>query len=73
MLFADDIVLIEETPVKVNDGLEAWRQTLESKRFRLRRTKKEYMECKFSNQMLETDVKVRLDTQVIQKSEDLII
>lgn len=32
MLFADDIVLIEETCGGVNSRLEVWRQTLESKR-----------------------------------------
>ncbi|KAF3653912.1 hypothetical protein FXO38_15424 [Capsicum annuum] len=31
MLFADDVVLIDETRGCVNDKLEVWRQTLESK------------------------------------------
>ena len=35
MLFADDIVLVDETRVKVNAKLELWRQTLESRGFRL--------------------------------------
>ena len=48
MLFADDIVLVDETRVRVNAKLELWRQTLESRGFRLSRTKTEYMECKFS-------------------------
>lgn len=33
----------------VNEKLDVWRQTLSSKGFRLRRTKTEYMECKFSD------------------------
>jgi len=49
-LFADDIVLVDETRVEVNAKLELWRQTLESRGFRLSRTKTEYMECKFSKQ-----------------------
>jgi len=48
MLFADDIVLVDETGPEVNAKLELWRQTLESRGFRLSRTKTEYMECKFS-------------------------
>ena len=48
MLFADDIVLVDETRAGINVKLELWRQTLESRDFRLRKTKKEYMECKFS-------------------------
>ncbi|KAF3650530.1 Syntaxin-81 [Capsicum annuum] len=35
MLFADDVVLIDEMRKGVNDELEVWRQTLESKGFRL--------------------------------------
>lgn len=31
MLFANDIVLIDETCRRVNDKLEVWRETLESK------------------------------------------
>ncbi|KAG5608215.1 hypothetical protein H5410_019496 [Solanum commersonii] len=47
MLFADDVVLIDETRNGVNAKLEVWRRTLESKGFRLSRIKTEYLECKF--------------------------
>ncbi|PHU11499.1 Kinesin-4 [Capsicum chinense] len=47
MLFADDVVLIDETRGGFNDKLDIWRQILESKGFRLSRTKTEYLECKF--------------------------
>ena len=50
MLFADDIVLVDETRAGVNAKLELWRQTLESRGFRLSRAKTEYMKCKFSKQ-----------------------
>jgi len=48
MLFADDNVLIDETRAAVNAKLELWRQTLESRGFKLSKTKIEYMECKLS-------------------------
>ena len=44
MLFADDIVLIDETRAGVNAKSELWRQTLKSQGFRLSRTKTECME-----------------------------
>nr|XP_033510640.1 uncharacterized protein LOC117275475 [Nicotiana tomentosiformis] len=69
MLFADDIVLIDETRGGVNERPEVWRQTLESKGFKLSKTNTEYMECKFSNGTQEGDMEVRLDTQVIPNRE----
>ncbi|KAG2588625.1 hypothetical protein PVAP13_5NG358781 [Panicum virgatum] len=48
MLFADDVVLVDESRAGVNRKLELWRRTLESKGFRLSRTKTEYMMCNFS-------------------------
>ena len=47
MLFADDIVLVDESRTGVNQKLELWWETLESKGFRLSRTKTEYMICDF--------------------------
>ncbi|KAL6536568.1 hypothetical protein OROGR_013140 [Orobanche gracilis] len=44
MMFADDIVLIDETKVGVQQKLELWRDTLEARGFRLSRSKTEYME-----------------------------
>ncbi|KAL6531786.1 hypothetical protein OROMI_028149 [Orobanche minor] len=44
MMFADDIVLIDETKVGVQPKLELWRDTLEARGFRLSRSKTEYME-----------------------------
>ena len=61
MLFADDIVLIDKTRARVNAKLELWRQTLESRGFRLSRTKIEYMECKFNKQGTRDYSIVRLD------------
>nr|XP_033509555.1 uncharacterized protein LOC117274397 [Nicotiana tomentosiformis] len=62
MLFTDDIVLVDELRAGVNERLEAWRQALESKGFKLRRTKTEYLECKFSADSRKVDVDVRLES-----------
>ena len=43
MLFADDIVLIDETRQGVNVKLERWRHSLESRGFRVSRSKTEYL------------------------------
>ena len=39
MLFADDICLVDETKIGVNVKLEQWRQRLESRGFKLSRSK----------------------------------
>ena len=48
MLFADDIVLIDEYREEVNAKLERWRDTLAAEGFRLSRSKTEYLHCRFS-------------------------
>ena len=48
MLFADDIVLIDETREGVKGKLERWRHTLESRGFRVSRSKIEHLHCRFS-------------------------
>jgi hypothetical protein len=45
MLFADGVVLVDESRTGVNQKLELWRRTLEAKGFRLSRSKTEYMKC----------------------------
>nr|XP_033517564.1 uncharacterized protein LOC117281834 [Nicotiana tomentosiformis] len=47
-VISDDIVLIDETRGGVNERLEVWIQAIESKGFKLSRSKTEYLECKFS-------------------------
>ncbi|XP_070025857.1 uncharacterized protein [Nicotiana sylvestris] len=61
------ILLIDEMRGGINERLEVWRQDLESKGFRLSRTKTEYLECKFSVAQMEAGVDVRLNSQVIPK------
>ncbi|XP_070041220.1 uncharacterized protein [Nicotiana tomentosiformis] len=65
MLFADDIVLINEMRDGVNAQLEVWRQTLESKGFWLSRTRTKYLECKFSGETQGGEGAVMLDSHVI--------
>jgi hypothetical protein len=48
MLFADDMILVDESMTEVDQKLELWRQTLESKGSRLSRSKTEYMKYDFS-------------------------
>jgi hypothetical protein len=47
-VFANDVVLVDETRAGVNGKLELWKDALESKGFRISRTKTEYMMCDFS-------------------------
>jgi hypothetical protein len=63
MLFADDVVLVDESRTEVDQKLELWRRSLEAKSFRLSRSKMEYMKCDFSATTQEGDV--RLDGQVV--------
>ncbi|PVH48241.1 hypothetical protein PAHAL_4G288400 [Panicum hallii] len=63
MLFADDVVLVDESRAGVNMKLELWRHMLESRGFRLSRTKTEYMMCDFSPTRYE-DGDVSLEGQV---------
>ncbi|VFQ84101.1 unnamed protein product [Cuscuta campestris] len=67
MLFADDIVLIDDTREGLNDKLERWRLALETKGFRISRNKTEYMECRFSGRETESEVEVRIDSHVVPK------
>jgi hypothetical protein len=66
MLFADDVVLVDESRTGVDQKLELWRRTLEAKGFRLSRSKIEYMKCDFSATTQE-EGDVRLDGQVVPK------
>ena len=68
MLFADDVVLVDDIRMGVNRKLELWRRTLESKGFRLSRTKTEYMRCSFGATSPE-EGDVSLDGQVVPEKD----
>nr|XP_009773114.1 PREDICTED: uncharacterized protein LOC104223383 [Nicotiana sylvestris] len=59
--------MLIETRNRVNARLEVWRQILESKGFKLSRTKTEFLDCKFSDETHEADRDVKLDIQVIPR------
>uniref|UniRef100_A0A0A9FPK8 Reverse transcriptase domain-containing protein n=1 Tax=Arundo donax TaxID=35708 RepID=A0A0A9FPK8_ARUDO len=68
MLFADDVVLVDDSPTGVNRKLELWRQTLESKGFMLSRTKTEYMRYGFSTTRHKEE-EVSFDGQVVPQKD----
>jgi hypothetical protein len=61
MLFADDVVLMNESKTGVDQKLKLWRRTLEIKGFRLSRYKTEYIKCYFN---ATTQEKGMLDSMV---------
>ena len=67
MLFAKDIILIEESQEDVNCKLEIWRETFESKDFHLSRNNKKYMEYKFNNWQINDNLEVKIREHVIPK------
>jgi hypothetical protein len=68
ILFADDVVLVDESRTGVDQKLELWRRTLKAKGFRLSRSKTEYMKCDFSFTTQE-EGDVRLNGQVVPKKD----
>jgi len=48
MLFVDDIILVDEIRKGVNGKSEQWRHIVESRGFRISRSKAEYLHCCFS-------------------------
>jgi hypothetical protein len=48
MLFADDVVLVDESRTDVDQKLKLCRQNLDAKDFSLSMSKTEYMKCDFS-------------------------
>lgn len=68
MIFADDMVLIGESKKEVEDKLEWWRQTLESKDFRLSWSKTEYLRCDFVDTRPDVGV-VLLDGQIVPRKK----
>ncbi|GJW29669.1 hypothetical protein Tco_0046544 [Tanacetum coccineum] len=57
LIFADDIVLVSDTPDRLNGRLEQWRKMLEDKGLRVSREKTEYMRCDFIQVNLRNDQK----------------
>ena len=68
MLFVDDIALVDETREEVNGKLERWRHTLESRDFRISRSKTKYLHCCFSEKE-DARRQVTIDGMQIPKVE----
>jgi Reverse transcriptase (RNA-dependent DNA polymerase) len=68
ILFVDDVILIDESKIGVDQKLELLRQILESKGFRLSRTKTEYMRCQFSGKNSD-DGDISLDGRVVTMND----
>ena len=68
MIFVDDIILIDETRHGVNVELEQRRHTLESRGFRVSRSKIEYHYCCFSGRA-DVGGEVTIDRMTIPKAE----
>ncbi|XP_026451240.1 uncharacterized protein LOC113351475 [Papaver somniferum] len=68
MIFADDVALIGNSKEDVEEKLELWCKTLESKGFKLSRTKTDYLKCDISDSgRVEGDI--MLDGQPVPRKE----
>ncbi|KAJ0456145.1 putative RNA-directed DNA polymerase [Helianthus annuus] len=68
LLFADDIVLIEESKQSLKARLEEWRIALECKGLRISRSKTEYLYCDFSGAGDEHDTQITIEGQVVPQA-----
>ncbi|KAL8098496.1 hypothetical protein AgCh_031314 [Apium graveolens] len=69
MLFADDIVIINEKKSEINEKLEQWRVILGTSGLRVSHSKNEYMWCNFSNEPDEEGVDVRIGEHLLVSKE----
>ena len=69
MLFADDIVLVNESRNGVNAKLQRWWEALESKGFKLSRTNTEYMICNFIAHIKRAKTTMRIEDHEILQSD----
>ena len=63
------LVMIRKSKEDIIVKMELWRETLESKSFRISRTKTEYMKCKFNQSRSSESGELKLDDKPIPKSE----
>ena len=61
MLFADDIVLVDETGKGLSRKLDRLRETLKRKNFRISHTKTEYLICNFDPERHENDSSITIE------------
>ena len=68
MLFADDIVLVDESRDCVNAKLGGWREALESKGFKISHTNTEYMYCNFNGNIERAETTMKIEDHEIPQS-----
>ena len=59
-------VLVDESRDSMNEKLKRWRETLESKSFKINCIKKEYMGCNFCGDVQRVEITMRIEAQEIQ-------
>ena len=71
MLFGNDIVLIDETREGVNNNLEQWKDTLDTKGSMLSKSKTKYLKCRFSEGKCDIEDEVIIEGMAITRVENL--
>ncbi|GKD85833.1 retrovirus-related pol polyprotein LINE-1, partial [Tanacetum coccineum] len=71
LIFADDIVLISETPEGLNGRLEQWGKALEDNGLRVNREKTEYLRCNFNRNENDRNEKeeIRIGEHILKPKE----
>ena len=67
MLFAANIVLMDEQRDGANVELERWQEALESKDFKISRTKTKYIECNLNGDVQRAETPLIIEAREIQK------
>ena len=71
MLFADDEALVYANRGHVNFNLKIWKNTLESRGFKINRVKIKYLKHNFSNKTSKIEGEVRMDDIEIGRRRNL--
>ncbi|GJR21612.1 ataxia telangiectasia mutated family protein [Tanacetum coccineum] len=71
LIFADDIVLVLDTPDMLNGRLEQWREMLEDKGLRVSREKTKYIRCDFNRNEnhQNKEAVIRIGEHIIEPKE----
>ena len=64
-MFANDIVLVNESRDGVNAKLKRWREPLKSKSFKISHAKTAYIYCNFSGHIQRAQTTMRIEAQEI--------
>ncbi|GJZ41529.1 ataxia telangiectasia mutated family protein [Tanacetum coccineum] len=71
LIFADDIVLVSETPEGLNGRLEQWREALKDKGLLVSREKTDYLRCDFNRNENDQneEAEIRIGEQILHPNE----